>query len=68
MTEPKTRPGLCMADIPDIRKKIKAREDRVDHLEMEIFHIRDKITIIKHEIDEYREMLKKEETHGNKKD
>jgi hypothetical protein len=57
----KTTPGLCTADITDIRKKIKAREDRCNQLEMEIFHIREKIIIMKHEIDELFKDLRKEE-------
>lgn len=50
----RTRPGYCIADIPDVTLKIKAREDRIAHLELEKLCIQDKIDIMKHEIEEYK--------------
>jgi len=50
------RPGSCIADIADVKLKIKAREERIVHLEHEKLCIEDKIDVMKHEIKEFREM------------
>jgi hypothetical protein len=54
-----SRPGSCIADIPDTDMKIKARMQRIEHLELEKICIQDKIDIMKHEIEELNAMLDK---------
>jgi hypothetical protein len=54
-----TRPGFCIADIPDTDLKIKARMQRIEHLELEKICIQDKIDIMKHEIEELNTILDK---------
>lgn len=56
------RPGTGgkMTDVTDLRKKIEARELRIDHLLEEISHKFDQIHIMRCENVEFKEMLKKE--------
>jgi hypothetical protein len=54
-----SKPGGCIADISDTSLKIKARTQRIDHLELEKITIQDKIDIMKHEIEELNAMLDK---------
>jgi Skp family chaperone for outer membrane proteins len=48
------------AGIKDLRSKIEAREERIKHLQEEISQKIDQINIMKCEILQFREMLKKE--------
>jgi peptidoglycan hydrolase CwlO-like protein len=59
------KPGFAIAEITNVYQKIKAREERIAHLEHEMHCIQDKIDIMKHEIEEFKKMENKD---GNKKD
>lgn len=59
MNERKTKPGACIADIPDVTLKIKARKLRIDQLMTEMAHDLDKIVSLLDEIKELEQCIGK---------
>ena len=51
------KPGFTTSEAVEVKKKIKMRQDRIKHLNIEMIHIQDKIRIMDDEIREYESMV-----------